>query len=316
VDPGDLLGLSDGAAAILSQPSLVVVRQIEMMNVFLGFEQANRYRLVNAHGQDVGFLAEQEGGFGRSIGRQLMRGHRRTFGFLLYASFADQDILAAFSCVVMDTAGDVVLRVERPFSFINSRISISKGEDATSHSNKIGEVQQIWHPYRRKYALFQRYTEEDHASAPPLDQAHVADTKSMTVFKENEEASFSQFANVDARLLAWDFYLQNEQGQVLASVNRNFMGFGREIFTDTGQYVLRFDRQVADQEIATRLDKGVGINEELQKVAAENKEAKELVVADNAGESERSLTLDQRAILLAAAVTIDIDYFSRHGGGG
>ena len=77
VAPGDLLNLDDAAARILSEPSLVVVRQIEMMNVFLGFEQANRYRLVNARGEDVGFLAEQEGGFGTSIGRQLLRGHRR-----------------------------------------------------------------------------------------------------------------------------------------------------------------------------------------------------------------------------------------------
>lgn len=46
-------------------------------DVFLGYEQANRYRLVNSMGQDVGFLAEQEGGFGRAMGRQLMRGHRR-----------------------------------------------------------------------------------------------------------------------------------------------------------------------------------------------------------------------------------------------
>lgn len=77
VAPGDLLNLDDAASRILSEPSLVVVRQIEMMNVFLGFEQANRYRLVNARGEDVGFLAEQEGGFGTSIGRQLLRGHRR-----------------------------------------------------------------------------------------------------------------------------------------------------------------------------------------------------------------------------------------------
>lgn len=77
VAPGDLIDLNDAAATILSNPSLVVVRQIEMMNVFLGFEQANRYRLVNQKGEDVGFLAEQEGGFGKAMGRQVMRGHRR-----------------------------------------------------------------------------------------------------------------------------------------------------------------------------------------------------------------------------------------------
>jgi len=294
VAPGDLLNIDDAAATILSQPSLVVVRQLEMMNVFLGFEQANRYRLVNAMGQDVGFLAEQEGGFGSSIQRQIMRGHR------------------PFSCVVMDTQGSVVLRVNRPFSFINSKISISKGEDPPDHTNKIGECQQIWHPYRRKYALFQREYHGDHASS--RSTANEA-TKDLVVSSAGEE-SYTQFANIDARLLAWDFYLQGEGGQVLGSVNRNFMGFGREIFTDTGQYVLRFDKGVAEQEVQTRLEKGMGLNEEIKKVAEESSAAqttKDLVPVQDDG---KGLTLDQRAVLLAAAVTIDIDYFSRSGGGG
>lgn len=36
VAPGDLLNINDGAAAILSQPSLVVVRQLEMMSASSG----------------------------------------------------------------------------------------------------------------------------------------------------------------------------------------------------------------------------------------------------------------------------------------
>lgn len=93
------------------------------------------------------------------------------------------------------------------------------------------------------------------------------------------------------------------------------MGFGRELFTDTGQYVLRFDKDVADQEIQARLEKGVGINDELKKVAEESSESqtRAMVKVESSG---RGLTLDQRAILLATAMTIDIDYFSRHGGGG
>lgn len=214
----------------------------------------------------------------------------------------------------MDPEGNVVLRVERPFSFINSRISVYKGGEDPHVDAKIGECQQIWHPYRRKYALYQRYHEDDQATHPAAN----SDSTAVTVRKEGGgEEAYTQFAAFDARLLAWDFYLQSEGGQILGSVNRNFMGFGREIFTDTGQYVLRFDRALADQEVQTRVEKGVGINEELKKVAEESSDAKrQAETALVAVEDGQSLTLDQRAILLAAAVTIDIDYFSRQGGGG
>ena len=223
-------------------------------------------------------------------------------------------LLPAFSCVVMDTAGNVVLRVERPFSWINSRISVYKGGDEAHPDNKIGECQQIWHPYRRKYSLYQRYSEEDTSTHPAEDSS----TKAVAVRDEaGKQEAYTQFAAFDSRILAWDFYLQSERGQVLGSINRNFMGFAREILSDTGQYVLRFDRSLADQEVQARMQKGIGVNDELKKVAAESADAKEQ--EDKAVvpvEDGRSLTLDQRAILLAAAITIDIDYFSRQGGGG
>jgi hypothetical protein len=216
----------------------------------------------------------------------------------------------------MDTEGNVVLRVSRPISYINSRITVSKGDDPPSSANKIGECQQIWSPFRRKYALFHRYRPEDSTSYPTPDH----DTKALTIQEGTEpEESYAQFANVDSRMLAWDFYLQSESGQVLASINRNFMGFGRELFTDTGQYVLRFDRKMADMEVQQRIEKGVGINEELKKVANENEEAKEHMGQQSTAlvqvDEDRGLTLDQRAVLLATAVTIDIDYFSRQSSG-
>lgn len=47
-----------------------------MMNIFLGFEQANRYVIMDAHGNHVGYMAEHDGGFGKSLGRQMLRTHR------------------------------------------------------------------------------------------------------------------------------------------------------------------------------------------------------------------------------------------------
>ena len=97
-----MIRAESGAAAILGQPGLVVVRQLEMMNVFLGFEEANRYALHATTGERVGWLVEEQGGFGSSLRRQFLRTHR------------------PFTCFVMDLDGTVVLRFFRPFSCVSS----------------------------------------------------------------------------------------------------------------------------------------------------------------------------------------------------
>lgn len=69
-DPNGVLNNSHAAASILAHPSLVVVRQLEMMNVFLGvstnaglsceqqadmqYEQANKYAIYEPGGNVVG----------------------------------------------------------------------------------------------------------------------------------------------------------------------------------------------------------------------------------------------------------------------
>ncbi|RKP06688.1 Scramblase-domain-containing protein [Thamnocephalis sphaerospora] len=164
--------------------ALVVRRQLEPLNLFLGFEQANRYAIEDDHGRPVAYLVEEETALSSTIARQLLRTRR------------------PFRAVVLDHEGRVVLRLRRPFTFINTRLFISDAED-----QPIGEVWQRWHLWRRRYELFVR----EH-----------------------------QFAEVDAGFLAWRFDLYNEQGDTVACVDRRFGGFAREIFTDTGQYALLF----------------------------------------------------------------------------
>ena len=101
---------------------------------------------------------------------------------------------------------------------------------------------------------------------------------------------FTQFAYIDEPFLSWDFSLLAADDKLIGSVNRNFAGFGREIFTDTGVYALRMDSAPAYQT-----------------------NGKTTVVENEGG---RGMTLDERAVMLAAAVTIDFDYFSRHSGHG
>jgi len=47
-----------------------------MMNVFMGFEQANRYVIMNVNGEHVGYLAEEDQGIMSTITRQVLRTHR------------------------------------------------------------------------------------------------------------------------------------------------------------------------------------------------------------------------------------------------
>jgi Scramblase len=74
-DPNAVLKENHPATSILANSGLVVQRQIEMMNLLLGFEQANRYIIMDPQGNHVGYMAEHEG-FGKAIGRQWLGTHR------------------------------------------------------------------------------------------------------------------------------------------------------------------------------------------------------------------------------------------------
>ncbi|KAI7491744.1 Scramblase-domain-containing protein [Hortaea werneckii] len=313
-DPESVLPFDHPAMYILGNSSLVIQRQMEMMNVMLGFEQANRYIIMNGQGQTVGYIAEQDHGIGRAFARQMFRTHR------------------SFTTHIFDAYEREVLRIHRPFAYINSRIRIydpvpeggyppiekstalqGASPDAVANPAPaaqvsplqldemriIGEAQQQWAPFRRKYNLFTY-----RPLAPSEDQSTLriesgekstSDTKALTEAKAPDqaiEAGMAQFAHVNEPILSWDFNLRAEDQSLIGSVNRNFAGFAREIFTDTGVYALRMDS------------------------------AQEPSVAQNQGEMQlgsheaRAMSLDQRATMLATAVSIDFDYFSRHSGVG
>lgn len=48
-----------------------------LMNVVnSGFEQANKYVIMDAHGNHIGYMAEQEKGMGNMMARQWFKTHR------------------------------------------------------------------------------------------------------------------------------------------------------------------------------------------------------------------------------------------------
>ncbi|KAI9933335.1 hypothetical protein AWENTII_002627 [Aspergillus wentii] len=312
-DPNAVLKETHPAMGILANSGLVVQRQLELMNVMIGFEQANKYVIMDANGNHVGYMAEQEKSMASVMARQWFRTHR------------------SFVTHVFDRHENEVLRFHRPFSWINSRIrvydpldlarsayssstalqGVSKGSlvQANGDSNArvsplgfdemrvIGEAQQQWAPLRRKYNLFNFHHSPNPATEMgterlPLSESGLSESQQMQLTRSQKDGQnlgeFAQFAYVDEPVLSWDFSLRSANNQLIGSVNRDFAGFARELFTDTGVYALRMD--------------SAGL------VPGETPTAPNNAVP--------GMTLDQRAVMLATAVSVDFDYFSRHSGSG
>ncbi|RDX56601.1 Scramblase-domain-containing protein [Lentinus brumalis] len=252
---------------LMQNDNLIVTRQIEMLNIFIGLEQTNRYAITNEAGDTLGYIAEEPRGFLAAFSRQIFRTHR------------------PFRAIVMDTDGSPILWLRRPFAFINSRMYVQRLKDFDEYTpegepvlDTFAEVQQRWHLWRRRYDLFIRQT--SHRILSTVDEPQP----------EPEPDIFHQFARIDDGFLAWHFTLRDARGEAIANVNRTFRGFGRELFTDTGRYFINF-------------------------TGTEPNETDELAQKPRL---LRTLNLEERALVLATAVNIDFDYFSRHseGGGG
>ncbi|KAJ8610122.1 hypothetical protein MRB53_038729 [Persea americana] len=297
-DAGGILRHDHPAMAILGNSSLVIQRQIEMMNIIIGVEQANKYIIMDGQGNTLGYMAERDHGIGSAIVRQAARTHR------------------SFTTHIFDLEMKEVLRIHRPFAYISSRIRIydpipAEGYDPTntdsvppetqispldlSEMQIIGECQQRWSAVKRKYELYHfRKNESASLLAAPATITSEGSPSNSTALTESNasdkaiESRMEQFAKIDEMMLSWDFTVKEEDGKVIASINRNFSGFAREIFTDTGVYVLRMDSAA-------------------QMSALETAEGKEI-----ARYEIPALTLDQRAVMIATAVSVDFDFFSRH----
>lgn len=313
-DPRAVLKANHPSTSLLEQSGIVVQRQIEMMNVFLGFEQANRYVIMDPQGNHIGYMAEHDGGIAKTMGRQWFRTHR------------------SFMVHVFGRDGQEVLRFHRPFSWINTRIRVYDPVElasglTTSASTEvvksnavadavmnqqisslkldemkvIGEAHSEWAPLRRKYNLFLAH---ELAQAQEIGKEEVpTDLSGKQQAQVKSQDHFAQFAYIDEPFLSWDFSLKSADNKLIGSVNRNWGGLGREFFTDTGTYVLRMDAAGLDAEAEQR---------HIVSQSHQNEKA----YAETLGGDQYGMTLDQRAVMLATAVTVDFDYFSRHSHGG
>ncbi|KAF3952686.1 hypothetical protein CMV_021782 [Castanea mollissima] len=218
-------------ALLLARSNLLITRDIEWANLMLGFEQENRYAIVDVcfPQAPVGFIREQS----NLLARQFLRTRR------------------PFVAYITDGMGNELFKVRRPFWWITSSIY------AEIDGKEIGVVHRRWHLWRRIYDLY---------------------------------LGNKQFAVVEnPGFWNWTFTLKDIDGKVLAEIDRDWRGFGFEIFTDAGQYVIRF----GSSDPGSKTGPATMIQE--------------LEVA-------RPLTLSERAVAVALAISLDNDYFSRHGG--
>lgn len=107
--------------------------------------------------------------------------------------------------------------------------------------------------------------------------------------RDGEEDVYTQFARINGGFLTWDFWLKDRHDRLMATISKNFTGFGREIFTDTGQYVIRFDAA------GTELDLPPGTHAQAQ--------GQSVILP----EGDIGLTLDERAMTLATAVSSEYE---------
>lgn len=163
----------------------LLIRQLEMLNIFMGFEQSNRYvisvsRLFTAYffryplsfavklarleshldillkNRGVSFRCSQD----RCSGRI---GHSVHWSWTL-------KVHPSFGCVPRAQYYDISVQIphcyqiRRPFSWINSRMFVQRPMDYLARTpegqlvlDTFAEVQQEWHLWKRRYNLFLRY---------------------------------------------------------------------------------------------------------------------------------------------------------------
>lgn len=241
-------------APLLARTDLVVTRNIEWANVLIGFEQENRYVIMDPRQTlaVVGYIIETS----HWLFRQFLRSRR------------------SFNAAIMDAAGTVLFTVRRPVWLINSTIY------AEIDGKVVGFVRRRWHVWRRIYDLY---------------------------------LGKRQFAVVvNPGFWNWTFILKDENGRVLAEIDRHFRGFGYEMLTDAGQYAIRFGDVAPDYEpgpISHTLTAEKVHPSQLQGINAKSESPNEVFTV------VQPLNLLERAVTLALAISLDNDYFSRHIGG-
>ena len=116
-------------------PSLTVRQEVEMLQVFTGFETRNRYRVLDPNGQDVLYAYEESGTLSRLFlqshrplklhlidggGRTVLTAHRDFFWFFSHLHFSSPE-------------GREMGSLQRRFKLINRRFDLTDDQGSSLH---------------------------------------------------------------------------------------------------------------------------------------------------------------------------------------
>ncbi|EQC47215.1 phospholipid scramblase-related protein [Bacteriovorax sp. Seq25_V] len=107
------------------------VRQVkEWGEILTGFETKNKYQILDANNQPIGFCAEQGSGFWAFIKRSFLRAHR------------------PLTIHVFDREGNKILELDRPYYWFFSSMYV---KDA--NGKNLGHIEQKFAIFRKRYEL-------------------------------------------------------------------------------------------------------------------------------------------------------------------
>lgn len=119
-----------GMDAIVDGRERVLIQQTkEWGEILLGFESRNRFRLTDDRGALLGYAAEEAGGLGTMLLRNML-GHCRAAKVHVYGP-----------------GGEVLGRGDKPFRFFFHRMDVFDG------GVKVGAVQRKWSFFKRVFAV-------------------------------------------------------------------------------------------------------------------------------------------------------------------
>ena len=117
--------------ALVNTSDKLVVQQVkEWGEIIVNWETVNRYRILDAQENEVGFVAERYQGFLTTIGRQVLRSHR------------------PFKVDIFNATRQVVVHLSRSFFFFFSDMLV-----ATPQGITIGNIRRRFAIFSKKYDL-------------------------------------------------------------------------------------------------------------------------------------------------------------------
>ena len=109
---------------------------------------------------------------------------------------------------ILDSQKNVLVTISKGLTFFLSKISVTN-----SAGTEIATIKQ-------KFALKPKF--------------EVCDTTGAVV------------ASVEGNFVAWDFKVTDAQGNQIGSINKQFGGLAKEIFTDSDKYVVKISKSLSD----------------------------------------------------------------------